>query len=748
MLPVSRLPDQLGEVLSSSFSGTELFGRGSGLSSSDRSSFGPSDRVTHPADLPSGRLSLSSCSPLAAVSGAPCQPQGPGSGLSFHVPSSSDLFPAPLLSSSGLSGPFDPVNSADQGLLFGVGVSGISPCGETFRSPSAFVHPDYRRVQLRLERFSSTTSSLGSVVSAGSLPSYQPAGTEGCFLGTPGFPSPSKGSSNPSQVGQFDSGCLHQPSGGTHSVPLCLETLRLLTWCRQEGIVLPASHIPGQQNLVAEIPSLGMVTAPFGVSADSSGTPSSGSGLVRLVPRSSPSVLLCESGRSRCLGSGCLFHSLVGLPRVCIPSVCSSSEGSREGRVRSGISPSDRSLLAQEALVSSAPVASCRAAEVPCGFSGPSTSAHFSDSAPQSRGSTSYTLAALRSAGREAGLSVRAAERAASHLRPSSRATYDSRFGSFVEWCSTRQIDPYHAPLRAVADFLIHLFDDKKALSTIVSHRTAISTMHSGFPDGSSVSSSVHLSRLLRSFFLSRPPERTLVPPWSLHAVLRALAKPPFEPLAQASFHHLTVKTVFLIAVASGQRRSTLHALTLEPGHIRWESAGVRLIPRAGFLAKNQTASSQKDLQIFLPSLSAHSSVMQDKLWCPVRALKWYVDRSSSLRTSPDLFISTVAPHSRVSPKTISRWIVKAISSAGPSALVSATPRAHDTRGLSTSWALFNGDSVDQITQAAYWSNPNSFITCYLRDVVCLEAAFGLASLSVPASARSNPEGSGRSTSR
>ena len=165
-----------------------------------------------------------------------------------------------------------------------------------------------------------------------------------------------------------------------------------------------------------------------------------------------------------------------------------------------------------------------------------------------------------------------------------------------------------------MADFLIHLFDDKKALSTIASHRTAIGTMHSGFPDGSSVSSSVHLSRLLRSFFLSRPPARTLVPPWSLHAVLRALAKPPFEPLAQASFHHLTVKTVFLVAVASGQRRSTLHALTLEPGHIRWESAGVRLFPRAGFLAKNKTTSSQKDLQIFLPSLSAHSSVMQDKL--------------------------------------------------------------------------------------------------------------------------------------
>ena len=45
--------------------------------------------------------------------------------------------------------------------------------------------------------------------------------------------------------------------GRTHSIPLCLETLRLLTWCRQERIVLSASHIPIQQNLVADFLSRG-----------------------------------------------------------------------------------------------------------------------------------------------------------------------------------------------------------------------------------------------------------------------------------------------------------------------------------------------------------------------------------------------------------------------------------------------------------------------------------------------------------
>ena len=312
-----------------------------------------------------------------------------------------------------------------------------------------------------------------------------------------------------------------------------------------------------------------------------------------------------------------------------------------------------------------------------------------------------------------------------------------------VKWCSNLQVDPYHAPLKCVADFLLSLFDQGKSLNTIMSYRSAIASVHRGFSDGSTVSSSKHLSRLIRAFFLEKPPSHSLIPSWSLPAVLRALAQPPFEPLSQATFFHLSVKTVFLIAVASGHRRSSLHALTTDPGHIRWERSGVRLIPKAGFLAKNQSVSSDP-VEIFLPALSSHPSVMDDKVWCPVRALKWYLHKSKPLRSSPELFISTFAPFRHVSLATISRWLIVAMKSAGSDALISSKPRAHDVRGLSTSWALFNGASVDQITKAAYWSNPNSFISCYLRDVVALETSFGVASLRA---ACSNSSGLGRSTS-
>ena len=279
-----------------------------------------------------------------------------------------------------------------------------------------------------------------------------------------------------------------------------------------------------------------------------------------------------------------------------------------------------------------------------------------------------------------------------------------------------------------MADFLISLFDEGLALATIRSHRSAIGAVHRGFSDGSSVSSSEFISRIVQACFRQRPPARRLVPAWDLPCVLQALARPPFEPMAGASLKLVSVKTAFLLAVASGQRRSALHALSLAPGHVRWERGGVRLVPAPGFIAKNQLASSAP-VEIFLPSIASASSVRDDRLWCPVRALKYYIDRTKLVRTTPALFIGSVRPHLPVSLATISRWLVEAIRAAGEEALAQPAVRAHDTRAIAASWALFNGASVEDIQKAAYWSSANTFISCYLRDVVASRPAFAEAVL-------------------
>ena len=70
----------------------------------------------------------------------------------------------------------------------------------------------------------------------------------------------------------------------------------------------------------------------------------------------------------------------------------------------------------------------------------------------------------------------------------------------------------------------------------------------------------------------------------------------------------------------------------------------MRLIPKASFIAKNQTASSGS-VEIFLPSLASLASVEEAIVWCPVRSLKWYLNRTRSLRSTSDLFVTTTAPH-------------------------------------------------------------------------------------------------------
>ena len=103
-------------------------------------------------------------------------------------------------------------------------------------------------------------------------------------------------------------------------------------------------------------------------------------------------------------------------------------------------------------------------------------------------------------------------------------------------------------------------------------------------------------------------------------------------------------------------------------------------------------------------------------MWCPVRALKWYLDRTRSKRTSSSLFVSSIEPFKAVSKASISRWLVECIRMAGPEALITDRVRAHDTRSVSSSWALFNGASLKDIQQAAHWLSPNSFISCYLKE--------------------------------
>ena len=182
-----------------------------------------------------------------------------------------------------------------------------------------------------------------------------------------------------------------------------------------------------------------------------------------------------------------------------------------------------------------------------------------------------------------------------------------------------------------MSDFLVHLFPAGLAIGTVRTYRSAIAAAHTGFADGSSISSNGAITQLLRGMFNERPPVRRLVPSWDLGRVPEVMASAPYEPPDLATLLQMSITPAFLIAASSARRGCEIHALSIQSGHIRRDPGGVRLVPRMAFLMKNQTAEFSPP-DIFMPETRSVSSIRSDRLGCPVRYLTWYLARTWPLR--------------------------------------------------------------------------------------------------------------------
>ncbi len=101
----------------------------------------------------------------------------------------------------------------------------------------------------------------------------------------------------------------------------------------------------------------------------------------------------------------------------------------------------------------------------------------------------------------------------------------------------------------------------------------------------------------------------------------------------------------------------------------------------------------------------------------PVRALRIYVDRTRSVRSSEQLFVCHGGQQKgkAVSKQRLAHWIVEAVALAYQS---QGEPcplgvRAHSTRSVASSHALAHGASLADICRAAGWATPNTFARFY-----------------------------------
>ena len=79
------------------------------------------------------------------------------------------------------------------------------------------------------------------------------------------------------------------------------------------------------------------------------------------------------------------------------------------------------------------------------------------------------------------------------------------------------------------------------------------------------------------------------------------------------------------------------------------------------------------------------SSESEDRFWCPVRALKYYIDKTKSVRGEHDqLFLTHAYPHRPATKSTIARWIIQMISESGGN-VNDDHVTAHSTRAMAAS---------------------------------------------------------------
>ena len=250
--------------------------------------------------------------------------------------------------------------------------------------------------------------------------------------------------------------------------------------------------------------------------------------------------------------------------------------------------------------------------------------------------------------------------------RRSTRSVYEAKWTIFTKRCLSNQVDFRAPPLKAIADFLLHLFQEKKLQPvTIDGYRSAIADKL-GYST-INVSNDENLTGLLDSFHRDRPKGRRGIPSWNLSLVLHQMTKVPFEPLKEASLKHLTFKTVFLLALGSGKRRSEIHAWVHKNIRRQSDWSKVSLYPSPSFLSKNQLAKEGPDsvapvvIPVLAPSLD--KSLKGDRSLCPVRALRYYMDRTSDLRQNKELvFVSFEKGFDKdISPATIFSWIKQTV---------------------------------------------------------------------------------------
>ena len=281
------------------------------------------------------------------------------------------------------------------------------------------------------------------------------------------------------------------------------------------------------------------------------------------------------------------------------------------------------------------------------------------------------------------------------------RRKYDIYIAKYEGFCRERGIDFLAIHVNNVLEFLVHLFENGVTnYNTLNVARSAVSVFLT-FGRDKSLGENDFLSRLLKGIHRKNPPAPRYSKTWDVNLVFLFLKS--LGPTSTLLLKQLTLKTVMLLALVSGQRRQTLHSIKLD--NIEFTNNGVTIYI-TDYLKQSRPGYKNPTL-IF-------DSYEHDSELCIVKCLYTYLEETHLLRgSSKSLFISYIKPHGSVTRDTISRWLKSVLCDSG----IESSFKAHSTRSASSSAAAASGLQIQDILDTAGWSNQQTFHKFYRRHI-------------------------------
>ena len=360
---------------------------------------------------------------------------------------------------------------------------------------------------------------------------------------------------------------------------------------------------------------------------------------------------------------------------------------------------SSGAVLASEALVSGSAGPSDRPAGNVASSSRSPQPTLLSSLSSRSPQASSSCLTTLQRFARAAGFSSRVVAQVALARRSSSRTNYQLNWSVYCQWCRSVGHSISRPSLPKVADFLLWLSRSRKlSVSLVMGYCSMLATVFRfKLPN---MSSDPVLHDLVRSFQIEAPirPLRPLA--WDLSAVLQFLNSSVFEPLHRASLRNLTKKVLFLVALATAKQVGELQAVSRTVSFVRSDTCLSFVLE---FVTKTESISNPLPHSFLVTSLSDFAAGLDDELLlCPVRALRIYLDRTSSFSPLPRrLFLSPRKPSQALSKNAISFYLREVIHGTGAARPEVGSVRALSVRGVSTLVAFRKNWSIASVLESA-----------------------------------------------